>query len=149
VVLPSEGRQSSAFSSARTSLDLIGDELQQAYLVSYRGMKMDSPPQEVNHEDEPSVVSADTLTFFGKQCNALRIGGGKFAWHCPTSGCVEQAPTAPKLGGPRVGGKRLEPLTSYAIHPVPDPREKTPHAPELCHHRVGPSQETCDMKDAG
>jgi len=38
-------------------LFLISDEPQQAHLLSYRGMKMGSPPQEVSHDYESSAVS--------------------------------------------------------------------------------------------
>jgi hypothetical protein len=53
-----------------TITDLISDEPKQAHLVSYRGMKMDSPPQEVSHEDEPSAIPA--RAFDGRVHGPLR-----------------------------------------------------------------------------
>jgi len=41
-----------------TVVDSIGDEFRQAHVVSYRPMKMGSPPQEMNLEDEPNAVSS-------------------------------------------------------------------------------------------
>jgi hypothetical protein len=54
----------------KTKSVLISDEVQQAHLVSYRGMKMGSPPQEVSHADESSAVS--TRTFDGRVHGPLR-----------------------------------------------------------------------------
>ena len=41
--------------------DLISDEPQLSHVVRHRGWKMCSQPQEVNHDDEPSAVSAGTF----------------------------------------------------------------------------------------